>query len=82
MAHHEVDRVRSGHLSRDYEVTLVFTVVVVDKDEHSPIASFIDDCLRSDQDLGVAALDQLLEPSQGVGGRIPVGLTELAEELG
>jgi hypothetical protein len=70
---HEVDRFRGGHLSGDDEVALVLTTFVVDQDEHAPVPRFVDDRLGADQHLGIAALKQLLEPHQRVGGWIPLG---------
>ena len=42
---HEVDRVRRAHLRRDDEVALVLAVLVVDEDEHPPVARVLDDLL-------------------------------------
>ena len=79
MAGHEVDRVGRRHLRGDDEVALILAVVVVDQDEHAAVARLVDDRLGPDQHLGRAALDQPFEPAERVGGRVPVGLAELAQ---
>ena len=76
---HEIDRVRSRHLRRNDEIAFILAVVVVDENEHSAVARFVDDRLGPDQHLRVAALDQLLQPPERIGGRIPVRRTELAQ---
>ena len=78
---HEIDRVRGRHLRRDDEVALIFAVFVVDEDEHAPVARLVDDRFGPDQHLGGAALDQLFEPAERVGGRIPVGRTQVCARL-
>ena len=79
---HEVDRIRSRHLRGDDEVALILAVVVVDEDEHAAVARFVDDRFGADEHLGRTALDQLLETDQRVGGRIPLGRTELPQRIG
>ena len=79
MLGHEVDRVGRRHLRRDDEVALILAVLVVDQDEHAAVARLVDDLLGADQHLGGAALDQLFEPAERVGGRVPVGSPELAQ---
>ena len=79
---HEVDRVGRRHLRRDDEVALILPVVVVDQDEHAPVARLVDDRLGADQHVLDAAVEQLLQPHQRVGGRVPVGRAELAEGVG
>ena len=79
---HEVDRVRGRHLRGDDEVALILAVGVVDQDEHPPVARFVDDRFGADQHAGVAALEQLFEPAEGVGGRIPVGRAKFAQGIG
>ena len=75
VAGHEVDRVRRRHLRRDDEVALILAVFVVDEDEHAAVARLVDDRLGPDQHVGGAALDQLFEPAERVGGRVPVRLS-------
>ena len=82
VAGHEVDRVRGRHLRGDDEIALILAVVVVDEDEHPPVARFVDDRLGPDQYIGRAALDQLFEPHQRLGGRIPFLRAELAQAVG
>src|SRR5579884_222035 len=69
---HEIHSLGRRHLSRDHEVTFIFTALIIHEDEHAPIARLIDDRLRADQYLRRAALDQFLEPSERVRSRIPV----------
>ena len=52
VAGHEVDRVGRRHLRRDDQVALILPVVVVDQDEHPPVARLVDDRLGADQHLG------------------------------
>ena len=79
---HEVDRVGRRHLRRNDQVALILPVVVVDQDEHPPVARLVDDRLGADQHLLHPAIEQLLEPHQRIGGRIPVGRAELAQGVG
>ena len=81
MASHEIDGVGCRHLRRDDEIALILAVVVVDQDEHAPVARLVDDRLRADEHVG-AALDQLFEPGQRVGGRVPLVRPELAQAVG
>ena len=76
---HEVDRVGRRHLRRNDEVALILAVLVVDEDEHPPVARFVDDVFGADEHVAGAALDQPLEPAERVGGRIPVRLPKLAQ---
>ena len=46
---HEIDRLRRGHLRRDDKVALVLAVLVVDQDEHAPVAGLADDFLDRGQ---------------------------------
>ena len=82
VARHEVDRVGRRHLRRDDEIALILAVVVVDQDEHAAVARLVDDRFGADQHFGVAALKQLFEPHERVGGRIPFGRAELAQRIG
>ena len=45
MLGHEVDRFGRGALRGNYEVALVFAVLVIDQDEHPALAGFLDDVL-------------------------------------
>ena len=82
MTGHEVDRFGRRHLSRDDQVAFILAIVVVDEDEHPAVARFVDDRFGSDQNFGVASLEQLFEPSERVGGRVPVGVAQLSEGIG
>ena len=82
VAGHEVDRVGRRHLRRDDQVALILAILVVDEDEHPPVARLVDDLFGPDQHLGGAALDQLFQPAESVGGRVPVGLAEFAQAVG
>ena len=79
VAGHEVDRVGGRHLRGDDEVALILAVVVVDEDEHPPVARLVDDRLGADQHVLDPAVEQFFEPAEGVGGRVPVGRAELAQ---
>jgi hypothetical protein len=79
---HEVDGVRRRHLCRDDEVAFIFAVVIIDENEHAAVASLVDDRLGPDQHLGIAALEQFLEPAERVGGWVPVRGAELAQAVG
>ena len=79
---HEIDRVGRRHLRRDDQVALILPVVVVDQDEHAAVARLVDDRLGPDQHVLDPAVDQLFQPHQRVGGRVPVGRAELAQGVG
>ncbi len=79
---HEIDRVGRRHLRGNDEIALILAAFVVDQDEHPPVARLVDDRFGPDQNLGRPALDQLFEPPQGVGGRIPVGCTQFTKRIG
>src|SRR6185437_12513802 len=79
---HEVDRVRRGHLRRDDQVAFIFPAFVVDENEHAAVARFVDDRFGPDQHFRGAALDQLFEAAERVGGRVPVRGTKLSQAVG
>ena len=82
VARHEVDRVGGRHLRGNDEVALILAVVVVDEDEHPPVARLVDDRLGADQHFGIAALEQLFEPPQRIRSRVPFGRAQLAQRIG
>ena len=82
VARHEIDRVRGRHLGRNDEVALILAALVVDEDEHAAVARLVDDRFGPDQHFGGAALNQLLEARQRVGGRVPVGGAQFAQTIG
>ena len=82
MAGHEIDRVGGRHLAGNDEVALILAAFVVDEDEHAAVARFVDDRLGPDEDAGRAALDQLFEPDQRIGRRIPVVRAQFAQGIG
>src|SRR3546814_5076286 len=43
MSRHEIDGFRRRHLRRNHEIALILPVLVIDQNEHSSIASFVDD---------------------------------------
>ena len=45
MLGHEVDRIRRRHLGGNDEIALILAVLVVDEDEHPPIARLVDQLL-------------------------------------
>jgi hypothetical protein len=47
---HEIDGFRRRHLGRDHQVALVLPILVVDQDEHAPVARFVDDLLDRRQE--------------------------------
>ena len=60
VAGHEVDRIRGGELRRDDQVAFVFTVLIIDQDEHPAVAGFLDQVLGGRKILGQLAGDELL----------------------
>ena len=57
MFSHEIDRIRRGHLSRNYEVTLIFAVFMVDKNEHTTVAGVVDDIFSRADRIGQILLN-------------------------
>jgi hypothetical protein len=80
---HEVDRLRSGHLRRDDEVAFILAVLVVDQDEHAPVARLVDDLLGRRHDAArAAAAEEAFELQQRVGGRVPVRFAQAPQGIG
>ena len=79
---HEVDRVGSRHLRGNDEVALILPVLVVDQDEHPAVARLVDDLLGARHHAAAAAGEEAFELAQRVGGRVPVGVAELAQRIG
>lgn len=50
---HEVDGIGRGHLRRDDEIALILAVLVIDKNEHAPVARVIKNLVDRRQKVGV-----------------------------
>jgi hypothetical protein len=68
---HEIHRLRGGHLRRDHQIALVLAVLVIDKDEHAPVARILNDLL----DRGDRVLPVVFHRSRGLEGHGTLPLT-------
>ncbi len=80
---HEIDRVGRRHLGGNDEIAFILAILVVDQDEHAPVARFVDDLLGGCQRRAMLAREQIgLQLAERIGGRVPVALFEASQAVG